>query len=146
MVWWPFGKRRQAANIAAIRAALEEYGVEATNLDSEKAIVAAAGEFVRVIVRGAVIYDAFYENPADESRAPELWQNQNLWLKVEKLLYVQMESFNTFRQFMRDISTQDEREFFRDAPDRFNRIEKLVDEELIKPTASLSDLVRSTHH
>lgn len=87
-----------------------------------------------------ILEEKIYENPADESRAPELWQNQNLWLKVEKLLYVQMEAVNTLRQYMKDLS-MDERDFFHDSPDGFKRVETLIDEELSKPTASLNDLV-----
>ncbi len=64
-----------------------------------------------------------------------------MWLKVEKLIYMQQEAVDTFRQYMREMAVVEDREFFRDAPDRFNRIAKLIDEELVKPTASLSDLV-----
>jgi hypothetical protein len=51
--------------------------------------------------------EKIYENPADESRAPELWTNQNIWLKVEKLLYVQKEAFTTLRQYLRELSTEE---------------------------------------
>lgn len=57
-----------------------------------------------------ILEEKIYENPADESRAPELWQNQNLWLKVEKLLYVQMEAFTTLRQYLRELSTENKGE------------------------------------
>ena len=36
----------------------------------------------------AILEDKIYENPADESRAPELWTNQASWLKVDKTLYL----------------------------------------------------------
>jgi hypothetical protein len=34
---------------------------------------------------------AVYENPADESRAPELWKNSAQWLKVERLVYIHVD-------------------------------------------------------
>lgn len=37
----------------------------------------------------SILEDKIYESPADESRAPELWHNSSLWLKVERLLYIQ---------------------------------------------------------
>lgn len=84
--------------------------------------------------------EKIYENPADESRAPELWANANLWLKIEKLMYVQMEAVNSLRSYMKEIAL-DEREFFNAAPDQYKRIENLIDEDLIKPTQNLNDLV-----
>ena len=34
----------------------------------------------------SILEDKIYEQPADESRAPELWLNSSLWMKVEKLM------------------------------------------------------------
>ncbi|KAF2664719.1 hypothetical protein BT63DRAFT_96732 [Microthyrium microscopicum] len=87
-----------------------------------------------------ILEEKIYENPADESRAPELWANQNLWLKVEKLLYVQMEAVDSLRQYMRELAME-VREFAHDIPEQFKRVEVLIEEELTKPTASLNDLL-----
>lgn len=35
----------------------------------------------------SILEDKIYEQPADESRAPELWKNQAKWLILEKLMY-----------------------------------------------------------
>lgn len=34
------------------------------------------------------LQDRIYEQPADESRAPELWKNASNWLKVERLVNI----------------------------------------------------------
>jgi hypothetical protein len=52
-----------------------------------------------------------------------------------------MAALRTITAHLRELGL-DEHEFFRDVPDQFKRIETLISEELVKPTASLSDLVR----
>jgi hypothetical protein len=84
--------------------------------------------------------DRIYENPADESRAPELWSNSNIWLKVEKLLSFQLSAVNNFKEYLKEIAT-DDREFFHESPEQFNRVQTLIEEDLLKPTANLNDLV-----
>jgi Mg2+ and Co2+ transporter CorA len=39
----------------------------------------------------SILEDHIYENPADETRAPELWMNSSLWMKVEKLIYTHLD-------------------------------------------------------
>jgi hypothetical protein len=87
--------------------------------------------------------EKIYENPADESRAPELWLNSALWLKVEKLLSVQAASLTKFQEYIRELA-MDDKEFFREVPGQLRSIQSLVDEELIRPTTNLTDLVSST--
>jgi hypothetical protein len=84
--------------------------------------------------------DRIYENPADESRAPELWGNSNIWLKVEKLLSLQLSAVNNFKEYLKEIA-MDDRDFFHESPEQFNRVQTLIDEDLLKPTTNLNDLV-----
>ena len=39
----------------------------------------------------SILEDKIYEQPADETRAPELWTNSSLWLKVEKLMFLHVD-------------------------------------------------------
>jgi hypothetical protein len=94
-----------------------------------------------------ILEDKIYENPADESRAPELWTNSSLWLKIEKLMSLQLAAIGDLQVQMRELaeSLNDDdggkEEWFKNTPRDIGRIAGLIDEELIKPTANLSDLV-----
>jgi hypothetical protein len=88
----------------------------------------------------SILEEKIYEDPADESMAPELWRNSSLWLKVEKLLSVQVANVVTLQEYLKEIAL-DEHDFFKDGGDRLKRVQDLIDEELIKPTTSLTDLV-----
>lgn len=88
----------------------------------------------------SILEDKIYENPADESRAPELWINSSLWLKVEKLMSVQIATVTSLQEYMKELAL-DERDFFRDSTERLRRMQDLLDEELAKPTTALTDLV-----
>jgi chemotaxis methyl-accepting protein methylase len=61
---------------------------------------------------------------------------------VEKLLSLQISSFNNFKEYLKEIAMNDS-DFFREAPEQFKRLQALIDEELIKPTTNLTDLVNS---
>jgi chemotaxis methyl-accepting protein methylase len=61
---------------------------------------------------------------------------------VEKLLSLQISTFNNFKEYLKEIAMNDS-DFFREAPEQFKRLQTLIDEELIKPTTSLTDLVNS---
>jgi hypothetical protein len=51
-----------------------------------------------------------------------------------------MGALRTITVYLRELGI-DEHDFFRDVPDQFKRIETMITEELVKPTASLSDLM-----
>jgi Mg2+ and Co2+ transporter CorA len=89
-----------------------------------------------------ILEDKIYENPADESRAPELWTNSSLWLKIEKLIALQTGVVSDVQLQMKDLAdTEEKGVWFKNTPKDLNRISDLIQEELIKPTAALSDLV-----
>lgn len=91
-----------------------------------------------------ILEDKIYENPADESRAPELWTNSSLWLKLEKLISLQVSAVSDLQLQMKELGDTEENpkeEWFKNTPLDLQRVANLLEEELIKPTANLSDLV-----
>lgn len=89
----------------------------------------------------SILEDRIYENPADETKAPDLWQNSSLWLKLEKLLTLQSSSISLLRNSLKELSGDPDREFLKDAESQISRIRTLIEEELSKPTVALTDLV-----
>ncbi|KAF2417525.1 hypothetical protein EJ08DRAFT_643499 [Tothia fuscella] len=93
-----------------------------------------------------ILEDKIYENPADESRAPELWTNSSLWLKLEKLISLHRSCVADLQLQMRELSDNPDdnttkEEWFKNTPADLSRMSDMIDEELIKPTANLSDLM-----
>ncbi|KAI9726846.1 MAG: hypothetical protein M1834_001492 [Cirrosporium novae-zelandiae] len=90
-----------------------------------------------------ILEDRIYEEPADETRAPELWTNSSNWLKVEKIIYVHMDILNELRNNLRDITDEDEDQntWLVGIPSDFERLKNLIEEDLIKPTANMADLM-----
>ncbi|QKX64050.1 uncharacterized protein TRUGW13939_11223 [Talaromyces rugulosus] len=90
-----------------------------------------------------ILEDKIYDQPADESRAPELWANSSAWLKVEKLVNVHssvMQEMKTrLHELTDDIDTEDN--WLDDSPGDFDRLKNLVTEDLTKPTESLISLL-----
>ncbi len=87
--------------------------------------------------------DKIYEQPADESRAPELWTNSSVWLKVEKLMFLHVDVMKDMMSSLGELTENDETEsnWLADSPSDFERLSNLLQEDLVKPTASLADLV-----
>jgi hypothetical protein len=52
----------------------------------------------------SILEDKVYEQPADETRAPELWLNSSLWLKVEKLMFVHIDVVKEMRVRLQDLA------------------------------------------
>lgn len=90
--------------------------------------------------------DKIYESPADESRAPELWTNSNQWLKTEKLMFIHVDIVKEMKTYLKDLEDGDEdeepEEWLPSTGDDFERLTNLLSEDLVKPTANLSDLVK----
>lgn len=60
--------------------------------DIFKGIVMAWDEFLDLAMdHVSILEDKIYEKPTDETRAPELWANSSLWLKVEKLMFLHID-------------------------------------------------------
>ena len=81
--------------------------------------------------------------PADESRAPDLWANSNMWLKVERLVSIHVavvkEMQTNLREFLSEPEVEDN--WLDASPADMEKIRDLVQEDLVKPTANLADLM-----
>ena len=93
----------------------------------------------------SILEDAIYEQPADESRAPELWRNSANWLQYKKLMIYHKDTMNEMRRYLAelpDVDVGDGGKWLDELPSDFDRLEDLMQEDLVKPTANLSELVR----
>lgn len=92
----------------------------------------------------SILEDKIYENPADESRAPELWTNSSLWLKVERLMYIHTDMIKEMRNHLKELirfdPTEDE-PWLSGSFEEFAKLVTQLEEGIVKPTANLSDLM-----
>ena len=95
----------------------------------------------------AILEDKIYENPADESRANELWTNQAAWLKVDKVMWIHQDLIREMQDHMRELADADDDDDWSDVewmsstPAEYGRLAHLVTEDLVQPTSNLSDLM-----
>ncbi|KAF2134360.1 hypothetical protein P153DRAFT_362127 [Dothidotthia symphoricarpi CBS 119687] len=91
-----------------------------------------------------ILEDKIYENPADESRAPELWKNSSLWLKVERLLYIHVDIVKEMRAHLYELAnanpTEDEK-WLGSVPGELERLPGVWERDVVLPTSALSDLM-----
>ena len=106
----------------------------------------------------SILEDKIYDQPADESRAPELWTNSSRWLKLEKLTNTHIDLVNELRVRLPDLTQDirpvsettnsaannalsDDNEWLEQIPSSFSHITNNVSEDLIKPTQNLISLL-----
>ena len=96
----------------------------------------------------SILEDKIYENPADESRAPELWTNQAAWVKVSKIMYIHQDLVKEVQSHMKELADADEDdgpaaevEWLASSPAQYERLAHTVMEDLVQPTDNLSDLM-----
>ncbi|KAL8840219.1 MAG: hypothetical protein Q9170_001426 [Blastenia crenularia] len=89
------------------------------------------------------LQDRIYEQPADESRAPELWTNASNWLKIERLVTIHSNVVKEMQNYLRELASEPtvEDNWLENSPSDMERIGVLVQEDLVKPTDSLNDLM-----
>lgn len=87
-----------------------------------------------------ILVDKIYENPANEALAPLLWTNSDNWLGAERLISIHM---NVVKECQANLVEASEGlELWLEAiPGDFKRLSNLVQEDLVKPTAGLTDLM-----
>ncbi len=91
----------------------------------------------------SILEDKIYEGPADETRAPELWTNSSMWLKVDRLVWIHIAVLKEMQGHLRDL-TGDlaiEDNWLESSMGDFKKLSNLVQDDLIKPTANLADLM-----
>ena len=95
-------------------------------------------------VHTGILEDKIYENPADETRAPELWINASLWLKVERLMYLHIDLIKEMRTHLHDLDNADPADdtlWLDSSADEMEKLTTLFQEGVLKPTDNLSDLM-----
>ena len=101
----------------------------------------------------AILEEKIYEQPADESRADEIWRNSSNWLKIERLMYTHFGLVRQFNNSLKEyIEDPEEGGWLDSQTETFETLLQRTSENLIKPTDSLSDLmyksvgIRDTRH
>ncbi|KAL6721270.1 hypothetical protein ACLMJK_000372 [Lecanora helva] len=91
----------------------------------------------------SILEEKIYEQPADESRAPELWTNSSMWLKVERLVAIHDAVLKEMQQNLKEFISEGELEdnWLEAIPADMEKIKDLTEENLTKPTANLADLM-----
>ncbi|KAF2240883.1 hypothetical protein BU26DRAFT_470142 [Trematosphaeria pertusa] len=90
-----------------------------------------------------ILEDKIYDHPADESRAPELWTNSSLWLKVERLMYLHTDVIKEMRNHLHDLADDlaGDRPWLGSAAEEMDKLTTQFEEGVVKPTTNLSDLM-----
>ena len=89
----------------------------------------------------SILEDKIYDGPADESRAPELWTNSNMWLKVERVVAIHLALVREMQTNLRDLTGDPEDKWLEASQDDMQKLTELVQDDLVKPTANLADLM-----
>jgi len=87
-----------------------------------------------------ILVDKIYENPANEALAPLLWTNSDNWLSAERLMSIHT---NVVKECQANLVEASEglEPWLEAIPGDFKRLSTLVQEDLVKPTAGLTDLM-----
>ena len=101
----------------------------------------------------SILEDTIYENPADESRADEIWNNSSNWLKIERLAISHSNIVRQLNLNLRElVDSAAENPWLDASVQELGNIVTRIQENLIKTTDSLSDLlyksvgIRDTRH
>lgn len=91
----------------------------------------------------SILEDKIYDGPADETRAPELWTNSSMWLKLERLVSIHSAVVKETQTNLRELTGEPavEDNWLESSTGDMERVSTLVQEDLVKPTASLADLM-----
>ncbi|KAF2273939.1 uncharacterized protein EI97DRAFT_452001 [Westerdykella ornata] len=94
----------------------------------------------------SILEDKIYDNPADESRAPELWTNSSLWLKVERLVNIHTDIVKEMALHLRQVAHESPYESSDDpwlagSALELEKVSRAFQSGVVQPTASLSDLM-----
>ena len=87
-----------------------------------------------------ILVDKIYENPANEALAPLLWTNSDNWLSAERLISIHINVVKECQTNLMEASEKAET-WLEAIPGDFRRLSNLVQEDLVKPTAGLTDLM-----
>ena len=92
-----------------------------------------------------ILEEKVYGSPDDETRANELWKNTYSWLKVEKLVGLHWDSIRQIRENLFGLTSSESpdtmQSWLEGTDNDWQRLSNIVQEDLVKPTANLADLV-----
>lgn len=91
----------------------------------------------------SLLEEKIYDNPADESRAPDLWTNQAAWLKVDKVMYLHKDLIAQLQGHLKVLTEDQElqEEWLAVSTAELEKLGHGVEEDLARATNNLSDLV-----
>ena len=89
----------------------------------------------------SILEDKIYDGPADESRAPELWTNSSMWLKVERLVAIHLALITEMEANLKELTGDPDDRWLDGCSDDFRKLAELVQDDLVKPTTGLSELM-----
>jgi hypothetical protein len=95
----------------------------------------------------AMLEAKIYDNPADESRAPELWTDQAAWLKVEKVMWYQTDVVREMQTLLKELGEGDNQElaveidWLGGTTAEYERLTHDINETMVQPTKDLSELM-----
>ena len=92
----------------------------------------------------AILEDRIYDFPADESQADGIWRNSNNWLKTERTMFQHLDTLREVQNSLKDIAddpSSSENAWLETNEADYERLATQVQEDLVKPTDSLSDLM-----
>ena len=88
-----------------------------------------------------ILEDKIYAEPADESRQNELIINGSMFLTVERLMFVHKTIIKELQANLREIADNSPEDWLESSPGDFEKLNNLVQEDLVKPINNLSDLM-----
>lgn len=91
----------------------------------------------------SILEEKIYDQPADDSRAPELYNHSRTWPKFEKLVSAQVAILKEIQYNLQGFGSESVKTdgWLESSLGDMSRISDLVRETLTKPTANLSDLM-----
>ena len=91
----------------------------------------------------SILEDKIYEGPADETRAPELWTNSSMWLKLERLISIHSAVVKETQSSLHELTggLAVEENWLESSIGDMESLANLVQEDLVKPTTNLADLM-----
>ena len=73
----------------------------------------------------SILEDKIYDGPADESRAPELWKNSNMWLKVERLVAIHFALTREIQTNLRELTGEPEDDWLGTSSDDMKKLTEM---------------------
>ncbi|EME42640.1 hypothetical protein DOTSEDRAFT_89975 [Dothistroma septosporum NZE10] len=114
---------------------------------NDSRLAAQCTNFIMVYLFHGLGVDKIYDDSADESRAPELWQNQASWLKGEKIVWLHSDLAKEMQEIVFELANVDDEEndvevdWMGSTSAEFERLQHKVSEDLVQPTSNSSDLM-----